>query len=952
MSARGSNKGRGTYVVDRRLVPRIKNYLHNNKIVNPNAYLPVEDIVSFLQQRFPEYRRKSLVVIRTAVDRALPVALEEYFPHNKKGGKDRNNSGESDSDSEDSEDSEFDLDPDVELMEVKNTNMLNASLRKAYKPANAPASPSLSAQPQPASAPLSASNPMVLDTTPAYYAVDSPASAASHFVPMPSNAPASPVQAPTNMLAAYAPKLKEVDRSEVDSGSEGRGRSGAKSADKSAQRAKRKRRESKDQDGMIAEDDKESKGGKDKKGKKTKKAAVGGSSLNASNISPKQMGLEGGGDAGGGQADDESLVSWSIPTVRYSDLGGIDEVLQEITELIEWPLTHPELYAHLGVKPSLGILLHGPAGCGKTTLAHAIAGEMQRPFFNVSAPEIVTGMSGQSEAKIRKLFASARAEAPSIIFIDEIDAVAPRRETTQREMSRRIVAQFLTCLDELSMEDKETSGTVVVIGATSRPDSIDPSLRRAGRFARELALGIPDEPSRTRILEVLTKGLRLSGNFNFRDIAHKTPGYVGADLSALCQEAANVAVTRIFNELGQRTREAKAAAAKAAAAAGEQDGAAVVDLTDTVTEQESDSMDIAATPDSGTALVPGRALTLPEIKRQQQEKRRHTATALREIGTLTSEALEPLTIAMEDFEEAIKRVQPTAKREGFATVPDVSWDDVGALEPLREELNYAILQPIRKPEIYGRMGLSSTMGVLLFGPPGCGKTLLAKAIANECGFNFISVKGPELLNKYVGESERSVREVFLRGKASSPCIIFFDEFDALAPKRDGDSSNQATQRVVNQLLTELDGLDNRKNVSVIAATNRPDIIDSAILRPGRLDKPLYVPLPGPADRAKILATLLRNIPHAADLDLEAIGHDARCNRFSGADLHYLVREASLIALKDALAQHPDMHDPDHPGLMVQKEHLDRALNRTNPSVSEQDEIMYLQQRQHFSAVRE
>jgi len=427
----------------------------------------------------------------------------------------------------------------------------------------------------------------------------------------------------------------------------------------------------------------------------------------------------------------------------------------------------------LGVEPPRGVLLRGPPGTGKTLLAHAIAGQLGVSFLKVSAPEIVSGMSGESEQKLRELFAAASDAAPAILFIDEIDAIAPKRDgggANARGMEKRIVAQMLTCMDALAPGNNANGKAVMVLGATNRPDSLDSALRRAGRFDREIILGVPDEAARVRILKVMTSRMRLDGNFDFKVIAKKTPGYVGADIRSLTKEAAVIAINRIFKDL------------------------LVCESSDASSNEKASGV-ITAVP-------------------------------------LSSEQLEPLSVTMTDFLEAVQRVQPSSKREGFATVPDVTWKDIGALESIREELTLSVLEPISNPERFQELGLPLPAGVLLYGPPGCGKTLLAKAIANESGANFISVKGPELLDKYVGESERAVRQVFERARASSPCIIFFDELDSLCPKRGSDSGGGGvSERVVNQLLTEMDGLESRRSVFVIAATNRPELIDPAMMRP-------------------------------------------------------------------------------------------------------------------------
>lgn len=629
----------------------------------------------------------------------------------------------------------------------------------------------------------------------------------------------------------------------------------------------------------------------------------------------------------------------SRPTTRYSDFGGIQTILQEVKELIEYPLTHPEVYAHLGVEPPRGILLHGPPGTGKTMLANAIAGESGACFLRISAPEVVSGMSGESEQKLRELFEEAVANAPSIIFIDEIDAITPKRETSQRGMEKRIVAQLLTSTDSLSLEN--TGGKpVLIIGATNRPDALDSALRRAGRFDREICLGIPDEDARERILQVLSQKMRLDGAFDFRAIARRTPGFVGADLVSLTKEAAVIAVNRIFSTMLSSPPAAIPATTIAAI-----DKAAESSTAPDTTPAANVDMTANGEPTQETE---------PSMTANSEVKAEAVAAAADSIRSkttpFTAEQLAPLSITMDDFVAAIAKVQPSSKREGFATIPDVSWADIGALAPVRDELVLSILHPIQHPERFESLGLKMPAGVLLYGPPGCGKTLLAKAIANESGANFISIKGPELLDKYVGESERAVRQVFQRARASSPCVVFFDELDALAPRRSGGAGgdsggNGVSERVVNQLLTEMDGLDARKNVFVIAATNRPDIIDPAMLRPGRLDKLLYVPLPEPSERLQILLTVTNKCRMDPSVNLEAIALDPRCNGFSGADLSALVREAGIAALRAT-----DLSDPMVP-LSIRQEHFNAAFNTVFPSVSRADQRMFDKMKKNLRKTR-
>jgi ribosome biogenesis ATPase len=626
-------------------------------------------------------------------------------------------------------------------------------------------------------------------------------------------------------------------------------------------------------------------------------------------------------ESAGGTEDTKGFVV-ERPTARYSDVGGIQAILQEVRELIEYPLTHPEVYAHLGVEPPRGVLLHGPPGTGKSMLAHAIAGECGATFLKISAPEVVSGMSGESEQKLRELFDEAIARAPSIIFIDEIDAITPKRETSARGMEKRIVAQLLTSTDSLSLEN--TGGKpVVLIGATNRPDALDSALRRAGRFDREICLGIPDEEAREKILRVLARKMTLEGDFDFAALARRTPGYVGADLVSLTKEAAVGAVNRIFTNVDavrKMTAQVDAASVSAETETSE------ASTSDDAMEVDSTQEKPADTPKEDELEAPSAA---DDLRAQ--------------VEPFTEAQLAQLSITMGDFEAALPKVQPSSKREGFATIPDVTWEDIGALNEVRDELSLAVLQPIAHPERFAALGLSMPAGVLLYGPPGCGKTLLAKAIAHESGANFISIKGPELLDKYVGESERSVRQVFQRARASSPCVVFFDELDALAPRRSGGAGgdsggNGVSERVVNQLLTEMDGLDGRRNVFVIAATNRPDIIDPAMLRPGRLDKLLYVPLPKVTERHQILKTVSAKCALAPSVQLEAVAADPRCEGFSGADLSALVREAGVTALRET--DFSKLEAGAAIGIGIEHRHFLSAFDRVFPSVSRADQRMF------------
>nr|XP_026693707.1 nuclear valosin-containing protein-like isoform X3 [Ciona intestinalis] len=569
--------------------------------------------------------------------------------------------------------------------------------------------------------------------------------------------------------------------------------------------------------------------------------------------------------------------------VSFVDVAGNQDALNELARLL-LHMCHPEVYSALGVSPPRGILLHGPPGCGKTLLGNAIAGQLGIPLLRLVGPELIGGVSGESEQRIRDVFEIAQQTAPCVLFLDEVDVIAQRRENSSKDMERRVVAQLLSCLDDFNKDSQQ----VLVVGATNRPEVLDPALRRSGRFDREIMLGIPDESAREKILKVLSQKMKLSDDVNFGLIARLTPGFVGADILSLCREAAMQTVARVLN------------------------------INKTNTESN---------------------ILLDWLSNR---------------SPVTDEQLELMAIETSDFEEALCVVQPSSKREGFATVPDVTWDDVGALTDVREELSIAILGPVRNPMAFASLGLSRASGVLLAGPPGCGKTLLAKAIANESGINFISVKGPELLNMYVGESERAVRQCFERARNSAPCVVFFDELDSLCPRRTSAESG-ASARVVNQMLTELDGLESRKQVFVVAATNRPDIIDPAILRPGRLDKVLYVGIPTTEDRIQILRTITKNGKKPL-LDeavcLSNLGADDRCSGFTGADLSALMREASLDAIRGSVNHGWNVvlpqSDNNFHSIKITLVNINAAFKKVKPSVSEQDRLLYEEMKRKFT----
>jgi ribosome biogenesis ATPase len=536
------------------------------------------------------------------------------------------------------------------------------------------------------------------------------------------------------------------------------------------------------------------------------------------------------------EKDPRSLsIESGFKNIFYSDFGGIEEIVEIVREFVQYPIKYPEVFLWLGVTPPLGVLLHGPPGCGKTTLANAIANESSVPLLKIYGPEIICGISGESEAKIRSLFSEALSLAPCIVFIDEIDTIASKAYNTHKEMERRILAQIVACMDNLNTIQHQKLFEynyrklytplkhVAVLGSTNHPDRLDPSLRRAGRFDREILLGLPMEIGRKKILERLSKKLRLEDNFNFNYVAKQTNGFVGADLKALIKEAATQAIAR----------------------------------------------------------------KLKTYNRSHKSNPNQTISASELTGMI---------ITKNDFDRAFTNMQPSIKREGFMSSPNVTWYDVGSLEHIRAELEYAIIKPIQDTFIYEAMGIPTAAGVLLYGPPGCGKTLVAKAVANEATASFIYIQGPELLDKYVGESERAVRKIFSLSRAAAPCILFFDEIDALAPKRVG-SENQVTERLVNQLLTEMDGAESRQGLYIIAATNRPDMLDPALLRPGRLEKLLLVPLPSKEGRASILKKLARKIRIAPEIDLFTIALDSGLEGFTGADLTAYVNDLCVFAIK-------------------------------------------------------
>lgn len=592
-------------------------------------------------------------------------------------------------------------------------------------------------------------------------------------------------------------------------------------------------------------------------------------------------------------------VDHSPPTdISLHDMGGVGSIAKQFSELLFGPLLRPQNHAESKAQHIRGILIHGPPGCGKTTLANAIAAAFRVNFIPVSAPSIVSGMSGESEKALREHFEEAKKAAPCILFLDEIDAITPKRENSERQMEKRIVAQLATCMDDLDLS-KTDGRPVIVLAATNRPESLDPALRRGGRFDKEIGMNVPNELMRQQILTALTRKYSLSPDVNLPALAKQTPGYVGADLRDL--------VSTAWNAAGKRDHDSLLATATMEAAS--------------ATAAERMDLDIATATATSTNLPP----TDPDVDNLYQ--------LIDYCYTHPNLTTPPITLTQADFLIALPKISPSALREGFATVPSTTFSSIGAHGPLIRELTTKIIGPIINPDYFSSLGIHPTSGCLLYGPPGCGKTLLAKATANASSANFISVKGPELLNKYVGESERAVRTVFHRARSSVPVIIFFDELDALVPSRDG-SSNDASSRVVNTLLSELDGAgDSRQGIYVIAATNRPDVIDSAMLRPGRLEKMLYVGLPDAEGRVEILRRLCASIPNFEFSErVEEIAR-SRCEGFSGADLDSLKRSAGYAAVERRTASNGTLDNNSSTAFSMTADDFETALKDVNRSVS-------------------
>jgi transitional endoplasmic reticulum ATPase len=541
-------------------------------------------------------------------------------------------------------------------------------------------------------------------------------------------------------------------------------------------------------------------------------------------------------------------VELHVRDVSYEDIGGLAREIRDIREMIEVPLRHPELFAKLGISPPRGVLLHGPPGTGKTLIARAVAGETDANFVSISGPEIVSKFYGESEQRLRKIFEEAQKAAPSIIFIDEIDSIAPKREEVSGDLERRVVAQLLALMDGLS-----SRGEIIVIAATNRPNALDPALRRGGRFDREIEVGIPSKNGRLEILYVHTRGMPLDESLDLKEIAEVTHGFVGADLYALCKEAAMHTLER----------------------------------------------------------------TLPDFDIKED---------------IPVEVLENLRVTKDDFYTAQRKIEPSAMREVFVEVSEVHWNEIGGLEEVKQALIESVDWPLKYPEAFESVGIRPARGILLYGLPGTGKTLLVKALATESSVNFISINGPELLSKWVGESERAIREVFRKARQAAPALIFFDEIDSIAPARGCGSETHVTERVVSQFLTELDGLVELKDVVVVAATNRPDMLDRSLLRPGRFDRLIYIPMPDKMARKSIFEI---NISRMSALDVSSDHLAEMTEDYSGADIEMICREAGMLALREHIKPGMSKEELILDKIKVKKEHFQSAFARIKPHLSKE-----------------
>ncbi len=588
-------------------------------------------------------------------------------------------------------------------------------------------------------------------------------------------------------------------------------------------------------------------------------------------------------------------VQAHVSDVTYEDIGGLKREIELIREMVELPLKHPEVFKRLGIEPPKGVLLYGPPGTGKTLLAKAVANEANAHFIAINGPEIMSKYYGQSEENLRKVFEEAQQNAPAIIFIDEIDAIAPKREETKGDVERRVVAQLLTLMDGL-----KSRGDVIVIAATNRPDDIDPALRRPGRFDREIEIGIPDREGRVEILKIHSRNMPLD---------------VYYDISAIREVAEELArEDKAFEEIAKAKsiEEAKEMAKKLP----EEKRRKLEDrLKDRMFEEIADrthgytGADLAALCKEAGMIALRRAI--PDIKKAGE-------------GPLPKEFLEKMVVTFNDFQEALKRVEPSAMREATVEVPKVSWNDIGGLDNVKQEVRESVEWPLKYPQLFKEAGIEPPRGILLYGPPGTGKTLIAKAVANEANANFIAIKGPEILSKWVGESEKAVRQIFRRAKLVAPSIVFFDEIDSIAPVR-GSDTNQVTERIVAQLLSEMDGIADMKDVVVIATTNRPDLVDPALLRPGRLEKLIFVPPPDEKGRYEIFKVHTKGMKLADDVDLKELAK--RTEGYTGADIAAVCREAGMAAIREAVREGKEHIEG------VSMRHFEEALKKVKPSLT-------------------
>ncbi len=602
--------------------------------------------------------------------------------------------------------------------------------------------------------------------------------------------------------------------------------------------------------------------------------------------------------------------------VTYEDIGGLKDAIQKIREMIELPLKHPEVFEKLGIEPPKGVLLYGPPGTGKTLLAKAVANEANAHFIAINGPEIMSKYYGESEERLREVFKEAEENAPSIIFIDEIDAIAPKRGEVSGEVEKRVVAQLLTLMDGL-----KSRGKVIVIGATNRPDALDPALRRPGRFDRELEIGVPDKQGRKEILQIHTRGMPIEPDFRKEEVKKVLEEFKQDDRF---KAAAERALDKI-EALVDKEEIIRGALREVDDKLYEEVMHRLIDLLLEELAEKTHGFvgaDLAAL---------AREAAMAALRRLIQEGKIDF-----EAESIPKEVLEELKVTRRDFYEALKMVEPSALREVLLEVPNVKWSDIGGLEEAKQQLKEAVEWPLKYPEAFMAMGINPPKGILLYGPPGTGKTLLAKAVATESEANFIGIRGPEVLSKWVGESEKNVREIFRKARQAAPTVVFIDEIDAIAPRR-GSDVNRVTDRLINQLLTEMDGIEENSGVVVIAATNRPDILDSALLRPGRFDRLILVPAPDEKARLEIFKVHTRNVPLAKDVSLEELAK--RTRGYTGADIEAVVREAALNAMRRAIAEgtiKPGTRASDiRERVKVTMKDFEEAMKKVGPSISEE-----------------